>query len=166
MESRLARITPFLWFDTQAEEAVTMYTSIFPNSAITKVVRYTKEAAQASGQKEGAVMTVAFVLDGQHFAAINGGPHFQFSGAVSFVVNCANQDEVDHYWSRLGEGGDEKAQQCGWLRDRFGVSWQVVPTVLPELLGDPDPGRASRASMAMLQMKKLDIAALRKAAEG
>jgi len=166
MESKIQRITPFLWFDTQAEEAATLYTSIFPNSRIDKVIRYGKEGAQAAGRAEGSVMTVSFQLDGQHFSAINGGPHFQFSGAISFVINCADQDEVDHYWSRLTEGANEKDQQCGWCKDRFGVSWQVVPAVLPELLGDPDPARARRAMAAMLQMKKLDIATLRKAAEG
>jgi predicted 3-demethylubiquinone-9 3-methyltransferase (glyoxalase superfamily) len=166
MQPRLQRITPFLWFDTQAEEAAMSYTSIFPNSRILTTTRYGKEAAQASGKPEGSVMTIAFELDGQNFAAINGGPQFQFSGAISLVINCDTQDEVDHYWSRLSEGGDENAQQCGWLRDRFGVSWQVVPRVLPELLSDPDPERARRAMGAMLQMKKLDIAALRRAAEG
>lgn len=165
-QSRFQRITPFLWFDTQAEEAVHLYTSIFPNSRILKTTRYGKEAAQASGRAEGSVMTMAFQLDGQDFAAINGGPQLQFSGAISLVINCHDQAEVDHYWSRLTEGGDEKAQQCGWLRDRFGVSWQVVPTQLVELLGDPDPTRARRAMMAMLQMKKLDIDALKKAAAG
>jgi len=166
MESRFQRISPFLWFDTQAEEAVKFYTSIFPNSRIGKTTRYSKEAAQMSGRAEGSVMTIAFQLDGQDFAAINGGPQFNFSGAISFVVNCHDQAEVDHYWSRLTEGGDEKAQQCGWLRDRFGVSWQVVPSQLVEILGDPDPERARRATMAMLQMKKLDIDALKKAAAG
>ncbi|MDI1480705.1 VOC family protein [Polyangium sp. y55x31] len=166
MQDRFQRITPFLWFDTQAEEAVNFYTSIFPNSRIVMSTRYSKEAAQASGRAEGSVMTMAFQLDGQDFTAINGGPQFTFSGAISFVVHCKNQEEVDHYWNRLTEGGDEKAQQCGWLRDRFGVSWQVVPKQLVELLSDPDPNRARRATMAMLGMKKLDIAALQKAAAG
>ncbi|MDI3284308.1 VOC family protein [Polyangium sp. 15x6] len=166
MQNRFQRITPFLWFDTQAEEAVKFYTSIFPNSRIMMATRYSKEAAQQSGRAEGSVMTMGFQLDGQDFTAINGGPQFTFSGAISFVVHCENQEEVDHYWNRLTEGGDEKAQQCGWLRDRFGVSWQVVPKQLVELLSDPDPNRARRATMAMLGMKKLDIAALQKAAAG
>jgi predicted 3-demethylubiquinone-9 3-methyltransferase (glyoxalase superfamily) len=151
-------------FDHQAEEAARFYTSIFPRSRIVSTTRYSKESAEASGQKEGAVMTIAFRLDGQDFTALNGGPHFQFSGAISLVVNCKSQDEVDHYWSRLSEGGDPSAQQCGWLKDRYGVSWQIVPTALPELLSDPDPEKARRATQAMLNMKKLDIAALRRAA--
>ncbi|TKD10346.1 VOC family protein [Polyangium fumosum] len=166
MQNRFQRITPFLWFDTQAEEAVAVYTSIFPNSRIVTTTRYNKESAQVSGRAEGSVMTMAFQLDGQDFTAINGGPQFTFSGAISFVIHCQTQEEVDHYWNHLGEGGDPKAQQCGWLRDRFGVSWQVVPTQLVELLADPDPNRARRATMAMLGMKKLDIAALQKAAAG
>lgn len=166
MQDRFQRITPFLWFDTQAEEAANFYTSIFPNSRIVMATRYSKEAAQVSGRAEGSVMTIAFQLDGQDFTAINGGPQFTFSGAISFVVHCQNQEEVDHYWNRLTEGGDEKAQQCGWLRDRYGVSWQVVPKQLVELLADPDPNRARRATMAMFGMKKLDIAALQKAAAG
>jgi predicted 3-demethylubiquinone-9 3-methyltransferase (glyoxalase superfamily) len=166
MQSRFQRITPFLWFDTQAEEAALFYTSIFPNSRIVTTIRYGKEGAQAAGRQEGSVMTVAFELDGHGFTALNGGPHFTFSGAVSFVVSCQTQAEVDHYWNSLTEGGDEKAQQCGWLRDRYGVSWQVVPTALVEILNDPDPAKARRAMNAMLQMKKLDIDALRKAAAG
>jgi len=164
MQPGTQRITPFLWFDHQAEEAVRFYTSIFPNSRIEATTRYGKESAQVSGQKEGSVMTVAFQLDGQDFTAINGGPHFQFSEAISLVVNCQSQEEVDHYWSRLSEGGDETAQQCGWLKDRYGVSWQVVPVELFQLLNDPDPERARRATQAMLQMKKLDLTALRRAA--
>jgi len=166
MQHRFQRITPFLWFDTQTEEAVAFYTSIFPNSRVVTTTRYNKESAQASGRAEGSVMTMAFQLEGQDFTAINGGPQFTFNGAISFVIHCQTQEEVDHYWNRLGEGGDPKAQQCGWLRDRFGVSWQVVPTQLVELLSDPDPNRARRAMMAMLGMKKLDIAALQKAAAG
>jgi predicted 3-demethylubiquinone-9 3-methyltransferase (glyoxalase superfamily) len=164
MQARFQRITPFLWFDHQAEEAVRLYTSIFPNSRIVTATRYGKEAAQASGRPEGSLMTIAFELDGQEFAAINGGPHFQFNEAISLVVNCRSQEEVDHYWKRLSDGGDEKAQQCGWLKDRFGISWQVVPVELFELFCDPDPERARRATQAMLQMKKLDLEALRRAA--
>jgi predicted 3-demethylubiquinone-9 3-methyltransferase (glyoxalase superfamily) len=152
------RITPFLWFDHQAEEAVSFYTSIFPNSKIKGVVRYDKASSQQAGRPEGSAMTVEFELDGQEFTALNGGPHFKFTEALSLVVNCASQDEVDHYWDRLSEGGDPAAQQCGWLKDRYGLSWQVVPTILPELIRDP------RGMKAMLSMKKLDIAALKKAA--
>ena len=158
MDNRFERITPFLWFDTQAEEAARFYTSIFPNSEIRAVHRYDKAAAQVSGRAEGSVMTIAFTLDGQKFTALNGGPMFQFSLATSFVVNCRDQAEIDHYWSRLTEGGDPKAQQCGWLKDKFGVSWQVVPIELPQLISNP------KGMQAMLQMKKFDIAALRKAA--
>jgi len=165
MQARFQRITPFLWFDDQAEEAVRLYTSVFPHSKVLSTVRYGKEGAQASGQREGSVMTVAFQLDGQDFTALNGGPHFRFNEAISLVVNCQSQAEVDHYWSRLSEGGDEQAQQCGWLKDRYGVSWQVVPTALPELLGQPDPEKARRVMQAMLGMKKLDVEALRRAAE-
>ena len=166
MQTRFQRITPFLWFDSQAEEAALFYTSIFPNSRIVTTVRYGKEGARPVSKPEGSVMTVAFELDGYGFTALNGGPHLTINGAISFVINCQNQQEVDHYWGRLSEGGDEKAQQCGWLRDRFGVSWQVVPAALIELLNDPDPERARRATHAMLQMKKIDIEALRKAAAG
>jgi predicted 3-demethylubiquinone-9 3-methyltransferase (glyoxalase superfamily) len=164
MESRFQRITPFLWFDGQAEEAARFYTSVFENSRIVSVTRYGKGAAEASGRPEGSVMTVAFELDGQDFTALNGGPHFKFNEAISLVVHCRSQDEVDRYWDRLSDGGDPKAQQCGWLKDRYGLSWQVVPMELALLLGDPDPERAQRAAKAMLQMKKIDLAALRRAA--
>jgi predicted 3-demethylubiquinone-9 3-methyltransferase (glyoxalase superfamily) len=165
MQPRFQRITPFLWFDDQAEEAVRLYTTVFAHSKVLSTVRYGKEGAQVSGRREGSVMTIAFELDGQEFTALNGGPQFRFSEAISLVVNCRSQQEVDHYWSRLSEGGDEQAQQCGWLKDRYGVSWQVVPTALPELLGQPDPEKARRVMQAMLQMKKLDVEALRRAAE-
>jgi len=158
MNTRTQRITPFLWFDTQAEEAVKFYAAIFPNSHIGQVMRYDKAAAQASGRPEGSAMTLAFELDGQRFVALNGGPHFKFSEAPSFVVNCTSQEEIDHYWDKLAEGGDPKAQQCGWLKDKYGVSWQVVPTDLPDLIRHP------KAMQAMLQMKKFDLGALRKAA--
>jgi len=158
MNQRVQRITPFLWFDTQAEEAAKFYVSIFPNSSIDKTYRYDKAASQASGRPEGSVMTIAFELDGQKFTALNGGPHFQFSLATSFVVNCENQAEIDHYWSRLTEGGDPKSQQCGWLKDKFGLSWQVVPTELPQLISN------AKGMQAMLQMKKFDIETLRRAA--
>lgn len=160
------RITPNLWFDTQAEEAALFYTGIFPNSRIVSLVRYGEAGQATTGGRPGSVMTVAFELDGQSFVALNGGPVFTFNEALSLIVNCEDQDEVDYYWERLGEGGDERAQQCGWLKDGYGVSWQIVPRVLPRLLADPDPERAARAMAAMLEMKKLDIAALERAYEG
>ena len=153
-------ITPFLWFDTQAEDAATFYTAVFPNSRIREVVRY----GPAGPGPEGTVMTVRFELDGREFVALNGGPEFSFSEAVSFVVHCRDQDEVDHYWARLAEGGEEGP--CGWLKDRYRLSWQIVPDGLTELLSDPDPERAQRATKAMLGMKKLDIHAMRRAADG
>jgi predicted 3-demethylubiquinone-9 3-methyltransferase (glyoxalase superfamily) len=164
MQDRFQRITPFLWFDDQAEDAARFYTSVFPSSRVGATTRYTKESAAVSGRKEGSVMTVAFTLDGLEFTALNGGPQFRFTEALSLVVNCRTQAEVDHYWARLSEGGDPDAQQCGWLKDRFGVSWQVVPVELPALLADPDPEKARRATEAMMQMKKLDLEALRRAA--
>jgi predicted 3-demethylubiquinone-9 3-methyltransferase (glyoxalase superfamily) len=153
-------ITPCLWFDTEGEEAAKHYTSVFPNSRIVQVTRY----GSAGPRDEGTVMTVEFELNGQSFVALNGGPDFTFSEAVSFQVACKDQDEVDYYWDALSAGGEEGP--CGWVKDRFGLSWQVVPTALPELLSDPDPERANRAMAAMLQMKKLDIATLRAAADG
>lgn len=160
------RITPCLWFADEAAEAAVLYTSIFPNSTITAVSHYGEEGHEIHGRAPGSVMRVAFELDGQPFTALNGGPAFRFTEAISFQVACVDQAEVDHYWDRLGEGGDLAAQQCGWLKDRFGVSWQVVPTRLYELLADPDPERARRATAAMLAMKKLDIAELERAADG
>ena len=160
------RITPFLWFDRQAEEAANFYASIFDNSRITGVTRYGDEGAAASGMPKGTVMTVAFQLDGQDFVALNGGPHFKFTEAISFVVNCESQEKVDHYWEKLAAGGDAAAQQCGWLKDRYGVSWQVVPRILIELLNNPDPEKSRRVMKAVLQMKKIDIATLKRAYEG
>jgi predicted 3-demethylubiquinone-9 3-methyltransferase (glyoxalase superfamily) len=157
------KITPFLWFDNQAEEAARFYVSVFKNSKITNVARYGDEGAKASGQPKGSAMTVAFQLDGQEFVALNGGPHFKLSEAVSFIVNCKTQDEVDHFWEKLSAGGDEKAQQCGWLKDKYGLSWQIVPTVLGEMLQDKNPKKSGRVMQAVLQMKKLDIATLKKA---
>ena len=156
----MPRITPNLWFDSEAEEAAEFYVSVFPRSQITGISYY----GDAGPGPTGTVLTVAFVLDGQPFTALNGGPAFNFSEAISFVVDCADQDEVDHYWARLSVGGEES--QCGWLKDRFGVSWQVVPAGMGEVMGDPDPERAQRAMKAMLGMKKLDLAALRAAADG
>jgi predicted 3-demethylubiquinone-9 3-methyltransferase (glyoxalase superfamily) len=166
MQTGIQKITPFLWFDNQAEEAVSFYISIFRNSGIVSIARYGEEGAEASGRPTGTVMTIAFRLDGQEFVALNGGPIFKFTEAISFVVNCESQDEVDRYWEKLSEGGDPKAQQCGWLKDKYGLSWQIVPTVLITLLNDPDPERSRRVMKAMLQMKKIDIATLKKAADG
>lgn len=154
------RITPFLWFDNEAEPAAQLYTSLFPNSRITDVQRYTAEGAQASGRPEGSVMTVAYELDGQKFAAINGGPVFKFNESISLVVNCETQEEIDHYWNALSEGGEPKAQQCGWLKDRYGLSWQVVPADLGDLMS----ANPRDVMAAILQMKKIDLATLRRAA--
>lgn len=156
----MPRIVPNLWFDTQAEEAAEFYVSIFPNSRVTALTRYT----EAGPGPAGSVLTVNFELDGQLFTAINGGPQFPFTEAVSFVIECADQAELDHYWDRLTDGGQEV--QCGWLKDRYGLSWQVVPTGWEDLMNDPDPARVARATTAMLGMVKLDIAALQAAADG
>ncbi len=164
MAKALQRITPFLWFDDNAEEAAKFYVSIFKNSRIGTITRYDEEGAKAAGRPKGSVMTVPFELDGQPFTALNGGPHFQFSGAISFVVNCDTQEEVDHFWEKLSAGGREI--QCGWLTDKFGVSWQVVPTVLIEMLQDKDPEKAKRVMAAMLKMTKIEIAPLKRAYEG
>ena len=163
---RIQRITPCLWFDDQAEEAATFYTSIFAGSRIVAVSRYGEAGREAHGRPPGSVMTVAFDLDGQSFTALNGGPVFRFSEAISFQVSCETQAEVDHYWDKLSAGGDPKAQQCGWLKDRYGVSWQIVPSVLPELLSHPDSEGSRRAFEAMLTMKKLDIPTLKRAFAG
>ena len=154
-------ITTSLWFDDNLEEAAEFYTSVFPNSKIGAVTRY----GPAGPRREGMVMTVAFELDGRKFVALNGGPDFTFNEAISFQVFCESQDEVDHYWSKLSQGGDPAAQQCGWLKDRFGLSWQIAPKRLMELLSDPDRERSQRAMAAMLEMKKLDIAGLERAAD-
>jgi len=159
----MQKITPFLWFDNQAEEAANFYVSIFRNSRIVNVARYGEAGAEVSGRKKGTVMTVTFQLEGQEFLALNGGPVFTFSPAISFVVNCTTQEEVDALWEKLSEGGDEKAQQCGWLKDRYGVSWQIVPTVLGEILQDKDTAKSERVMKAMLQMKKIDIETLKQA---
>jgi predicted 3-demethylubiquinone-9 3-methyltransferase (glyoxalase superfamily) len=163
---RIQRIAPCLWFDDQAEEAATFYTSIFAGSRIVTVSRYGEAGREVHGRPPGSVMTVAFELDGQPFTALNGGPVFRFNEAISFQVTCETQAEVDHYWERLSAGGDPNAQQCGWLKDRYGVSWQIVPSVLPELLGRPDSEGSRRAFEAMLTMKKLDIEALTRAFAG
>jgi len=159
VQSKFQRISICLWFDGQAEAAVALYTSIFENSRVVATTRFPKESAGP----EGAVLTIAFELDGQPFAALNGGPHFHFNEAVSIVVHCRSQAEIDHYWIHLSKGGDEKAQQCGWLKDRYGVSWQIVPTELLEALSGPDAEKARRATEAMMQMKKIDLEVLREA---
>jgi|SRR5215472_10292263 len=159
------KITPCLWFDHQAEEAAKFYVSIFENSAIGVVSRYGKEGFEVHGRPEGSVMTVSFCLEGQEFTALNGGPHFKFTEAISFVVRCQTQAEIDRYWDKLGKGGDERAQQCGWLKDKYGVSWQIVPAALFEMMANVDGVKSERAMRAMLQMKKLDLAALRRAYE-
>jgi len=164
MRKPMQKISPFLWFDHQAEDAVNFYVSIFKNSKIGSVTRYVEEAAKASGRPKGSVMTVAFELNGQEFVALNGGPIFKFTEAISFVVNCETQAEVDHFWEKLSGGGQEV--QCGWLKDRFGVSWQVVPTVLGEMLQDKDREKSRRVMAAILKMKKINIEALKKAYEG
>ena len=156
----MPRITPFLWFDNQAEEAANFYVAIFPNSKVGKITRYSEGAPAPAG----TVMTVEFSLDGRDFIGLNGGPHFQFTEAVSFSIATRDQAETDRYWDALLADGGQPSQ-CGWLKDRFGLSWQVVPEELHKLMGDPDPGRAQRATKAMLQMVKIDIAKMRQAAD-
>ena len=160
----LQKIAPCLWFDHQAEEAARFYVSIFEGSSIGTITRYGKEGFEIHGRPAGSVLTVSFRLAGQEFTALNGGPHFRFSEAISFAVKCDTQAEIDHYWERLGSGGDEKAQQCGWLKDKFGLSWQIVPAALDQMLGGGGAA-AERVMKALLQMKKLDLAALRQAYE-
>lgn len=155
----MQKITPFLWFDGRAEEAANFYTSIFNNSKIEDISHY----GEAGPRPEGTVMSVTFQLDGQQFIALNGGPQFTFTPAISFFVRCETQDEVDHFWEKLSEGGEKV--QCGWLKDKFGLSWQIVPTILGELLGDEDEKKANRVMAAMMEMEKLDIAGLKKAYE-
>src|ERR1700704_5511397 len=150
----MQKITPFLWYDNQAEEAMNFYVSIFKNSKVGGVTRYEESGAKASGRPVGSVMTAKFQLDGQEFIALNGGPHFKFTEAISFLVNCETQEEVDYYWQKLSAGGEES--MCGWLKDKFGLSWQVVPAILSKLLSDPDPQKSQRVMKAMLQMKKID----------
>lgn len=160
------RITPFLWFMDEAEEAARFYTGIFKNSRIKAITRYGTAGFEAHHRPAGSVMTVAFELDGQSFTALNGGPVFTFNEAVSLQVNCATQDEIDYYWEKLSAGGDPQAQQCGWLKDRYGLSWQIVPNFMDELFEDEQSPGAQRAMEAMLKMKKLDIAELRGAYAG
>jgi predicted 3-demethylubiquinone-9 3-methyltransferase (glyoxalase superfamily) len=155
----MPRITPNLWFDTNGQEAAEFYVSVFPNSFVSNITHY----GDAGPRPAGTVLTVDFVLDGQEYTAINGGPQFTFDEAISLLINCADQEEVDHYWTNLSEGGEEGP--CGWLKDRYGLSWQVCPVAMGELLNDPDPGRTERAMRAMLAMKKIDVAALYAAAD-
>jgi predicted 3-demethylubiquinone-9 3-methyltransferase (glyoxalase superfamily) len=162
----IQKITPCLWFDNQAEEAAKFYAAIFPNSKITSMTRYGEAGHEIHGRPAGTVMTVAFELDGQSFTALNGGPLFKFNEAISFQVNCETQEEVDHYWEKLSEGGDRNAQQCGWLKDKYGASWQVVPNVLPQMLAGPDAEKSQRVMTSLLQMKKIDIEELKRACDG
>jgi len=159
-------IVPCLWFDNNAEEAVNFYTSIFNDAKIDKVSRYGEAGFEIHGKPAGTVMTIEFELDGRPFTALNGGPVFKFNEAISFQVHCNSQEEIDYYWERLSEGGDENAQQCGWLKDKFGLSWQIVPAVLGKLMTDKDPAKSERVMLALLQMKKLDIRRLQQAYEG
>ena len=157
----MQKITPFLWFDDKAEEAANFYASIFKNAKVGNITRYSETAAKASGRPAGSVMTVAFQLNGQEFAALNGGPHFQFNEAVSLVVNCETQAEIDEYWEKLSNGG--QGSQCGWLKDKYGLSWQIVPTALGKWLSDDDPEKSARVMGAILQMGKLDVKRLQDA---
>jgi predicted 3-demethylubiquinone-9 3-methyltransferase (glyoxalase superfamily) len=160
------KITPFLWFDHQAEEAAEFYTTIFSNSKIVHISRYGEAGQEIHGKTAGTVMTMTFELEGQTFTALNGGPAFKFNEAISFQVHCETQEEVNHYWQNLSQGGDETAQQCGWLKDQYGVSWQIIPRLLLELLNDPDPKKSQRVTTAMLKMKKIDIDELKRVAAG
>jgi len=160
------KITPCLWFDTQAEEAAKFYIAVFDNSRIVNTTRYGKAGYEFHKRPPGSVMTVEFEFGGQPFTALNGGPVFKFNEAVSLQIMCDTQKEVDYYWERLSQGGDKNAQQCGWLKDRFGLSWQVVPAILPKMLADPDPEKSERVMTALLKMKKLDIDALKRAYAG
>jgi predicted 3-demethylubiquinone-9 3-methyltransferase (glyoxalase superfamily) len=158
------KLMPCLWFDTEAEEAVKFYVSVFKNAKIGSVSRYGKEGTEVHGKPAGSVMTVAFEIDGMKFVALNGGPHFKFNEAVSFQVHCETQEEIDYFWAKLSEGGEEGP--CGWLKDKFGLSWQVVPTVLIGMLAGPDSEKSQRVTKAFLRMKKFDIAALQRAYDG
>ncbi|HLY53963.1 MAG TPA: VOC family protein [Stellaceae bacterium] len=163
---RIRKITPCLWFDSQAEEAARFYVSLFEESGIDTITYYGSEGFERHGRPAGSVLTVDFRLGGQRYTALNGGPHYVLTPSVSLVVHCASQDEIDHYWDRLGAGGDPAAQACGWLKDRFGLSWQVVPEALLAMIADPDAARTGRVMSALLTMKKLDLAALQRAYNG
>ncbi len=162
----LKKISPCLWFNTEAEDAARFYISIFPNSKITAVTRYPDTGKEVHGKDAGSVLTVEFKLDGQSFTGLNGGPQFKFNEAISFMVECTTQEEADDYWEKLGAGGDPEAQQCGWLKDRFGLSWQIIPAGFVEMLNSPDTAASKRAFEAMLKMKKLDLAAMKRAFAG
>ncbi|MGG4468659.1 VOC family protein [Paenibacillus alvei] len=158
--STIQKITANLWFNTEAEDAVRHYTSIFNNSSIGKITRYGKQRQIISGISEGDVMTISFTIEGQEFVALNGGSTYKFTEAISFIVHCATQEELDYYWTKLSKGGDEKAQVCGWLKDRFGVSWQIVPVSLNDMIADPDPDKSQRVMNAVMKMKKIDLSVL------
>jgi len=162
----IQRITPCLWFDDRGEEAARLYCDIFLNSKIGAITRYGEAGKEIHGKQPGSVLTVDFELDGQKFTALNGGPMFKFSEAISLSVGCENQQEIDHYWDRLSAGGDPASQQCGWLKDQFGLSWQIVPNALSKMMSDPDPAKIDRMMGALLQMKKLDLSALERAFHG
>jgi predicted 3-demethylubiquinone-9 3-methyltransferase (glyoxalase superfamily) len=161
----MQKITPFLWFDHQAEEAATFYTSVFKNSKVGKILRYDEASAKAAGGEVGSVLTIELEIEGQKFTALNGGPQFKFNESVSFVVHCQTQDEVDYFWQKLSADGGQESE-CGWLRDKFGLSWQVTPTVLIEMLHDKDPKKSARVMNAMMQMQKIDISKLKAAYAG
>jgi predicted 3-demethylubiquinone-9 3-methyltransferase (glyoxalase superfamily) len=161
----MQKITPFLWFDSQAEEAAKFYTSVFKNSKIGRILRYDEASAKAAGRPAGSVLTVEFEIGGQKFTALNGGPQFKFNESVSFVVNCKTQEEVDYFWEKLTTGGGQESE-CGWLKDKFGLSWQVTPTVLIDMLNDKDPKKAGRVMKAMMQMQKIEINKLKTAYAG
>ena len=162
----MKRITPCLWFDSEAEEAARFYTGIFKNAKITSISRYGEAGREVHGQPAGKVLAVAFELEGQPYTALNGGPQFKFNEAVSFQIPCRNQEEIDYYWDKLIAGGDARAQQCGWLKDKYGLSWQVFPSALMDMLQDKDRGKADRVMQAMLQMKKMDLEGLERAYAG
>jgi len=164
--AKMQRISSNLWFDNQAEEAANFYVSIFKNSKIGRITRYSEEGYEIHKRPAGSVMTVEFFLDGQTFVALNGGPVFKFNESISFIVNCETQEEIDYYWAKLSESGDPKAQQCGWLKDKFGLSWQIVPTILLDMYDDSGSEEAKRVMRAMLGMKKLNIRELKEAFEG
>ncbi|MFE4073893.1 VOC family protein [Peribacillus sp. YIM B13477] len=166
MKNKIQKITTNLWFDSQAEEAAKFYTSIFENSKIGRITIYGNEGNQIHGKTMGSVMTVEFELEGQTFVALNGGPQFKFTEAISFIIHCEDQKELDYYWGKLSEGGDEKAQVCGWLKDQFGVSWQIIPENLTEMVNDSNPEKSERMMKALLQMKKIDIKTLEQAYQG
>ncbi|MDN7243410.1 VOC family protein [Planococcus sp. N028] len=166
MENKIQKITANFWFNMNAEEAVNFYMSVFKDAKIGRKTHYVKEGFEIHGMPEGTVLTIDFQLEGQDFVALNGGDQFSFTEAVSFIINCDSQEEVDYYWDKLTEGGDENSQVCGWLKDKFGVSWQVVPIALNDMVADPDTEKVERVMKALLQMKKLDLHALQQAYDG